>query len=205
MLVKKFDEHNSIIKHMALVDSESDFSDLENDFCVLENSNNSDVITFYKFIQSKFESKDFAIQIFEIVDNKVSFNEYFASETLWENKQLWDNWEARFKDKHKFLLYFFNPKKNKKDSINELIRLSSFSEKYRHSQIEYFELSSADFFLNNNDMTGEFYVQIFSNVIKKYLEQSRHDEFKNLITEFNYLKLQEQIPQSTNKTTKNKV
>ena len=69
--------------------------------------------------------------------------------------------------------------------------------KKRDREVEYFKLLKNEYYLNHNDIAGTFEVEIFPDIIYKYLKLSKHTECRNMIKEFNYHLLTLKLPQKT--------
>ena len=86
-------------------------------------------------------------------------------------------------------LYFYLPENNQNELFSGMVHISSSTQpcfKKSEKEIEYFQLSKNEYFLNHNDMASTFEIELFPDVIYNYLKLSKHTECRNMIKEFNY-------------------
>lgn len=206
MLIQNFSENEVMIRHETVIDSDNSFDLIRmeeiNKGKELEDytENNDELILFDKFIKDKLKNKELGVQIFEIVSKDKSLGSFFSNDAIWENRKNWDQWNNDYKNTHQICLYFYLPENNQNELFSGMVHISSSTQtcfKKSEKEIEYFQLSKNEYFLNHNDMASTFEVEIFPDIIYKYLKLSKHNECRNIIKEFNCHLLTLKLPQKT--------
>jgi len=204
MLIQNLNDNEVMIRHETVIDSDNLFSVIRmetiNDGKDIEDytNNNDELILFDDFIKEKLKNKELGIQVFEIVNKQISIGSFFSKDAIWENKENWNEWNENYKNTHQMCVYFYLPENNQNELFSGMVHISSSTQtcfKKSEKEVEYFKLSKNEYSINHNDMASTFEIELFPDVIYKYLKLSKHTECRNIIKEFNFNLLQLKLPQ----------
>lgn len=186
MIIHNLNDGKVLIKHETLIDP-------DNEFLLFDNLSDEDML-FYDFLKETLNKKALAVQVFEIIDMKTSFSDYFPPQKIWENTPKWEKWFKKFKSKHSLFLYFYEPNKRQTEIFDGHIDTNwAVNPKFNESatEQEFFELK--DYTVHEHVIASTFQIHIYADVIYDCLKKSKVLECQNLLKEFSYHLLDQSV------------
>ena len=148
------------------------------------------------------ENKTIAIQLFEIVDNKISFSDYFAPKKIWEDTLQWMEWSNTFKGNHSICLYFYEPDPRQINLFDSSLDTDSrVTPTFNNETTEHESFLITDYNIHEHEINSTFQLHINTDVIYECLQKSSHQVCKNLLKEFSYHLLNQQLKAHVDKKT----
>ena len=209
MHIQNLNNEQIIIRHNTIIDEDDLFSTIylqqinpslsPENYIVPDNDEN---LLFDKFIKTALNNSTIGIQLFEIVNKNISFSDYFFDDSYFSSSDSRIKMIENFNLHHKILLYFFIPNKSI-DNFGNLLTHSFSSSSYKNH--DFFLLNKDEFFVDLDIQSFQFRIEIFPNVILKYLKQSQDLPIKSFYQSFQHFYLNSSLPQSEHVSQKRKI
>ena len=209
MHMQNLNNDQIIIRHNTIIDEDDLFSTIYlqqiNPFLSPENyivPDNDENLLFDQFIKTALNNSTIGIQLFEIVNKNISFTDYFFDDSYFFSSDERVKMIEKFNLNHQILLYFFIPNKSI-DNFGNLLTHSFSASSYKNH--DFFLLNKDEFFVDLDIESSQFRLEIFPNVILKYLKKSQDLPIKSFYQSFQHFYLNSSLPQSEHVSQKRKI